>query len=228
MKNLFTILLFLFAFVVSSQNYKITYSFSLNIDADTIKNADRRNYYKNYFPEHAKNTFGVLWVNDKGSFFDQEGELKSISYKNNYLGKKFNFNKKHYRYAAQNIGFEHAFEFINYTDYNWQITSETKQINNYKCFKATGSLKGINGNPYYFEAWFCPEIPLSYGPDRFAGLPGLIFEVYQNDGKDLHWKLKSIQKDIDLEIKFPNFSNSLHYELANKQYYEMIKSILKH
>ena len=227
MKKVLLLIYILLPFLGFSQNYKITYTFSMNIDADTIKNIDRRNYFKNYFPEHAKNTFGVLWINEKGSFFEQEGELKSSNYKSNYLGNSFVLDKKHYRYASQNIGLNHEFEYKNYIDYNWQITTESKQINNYKCFKAIGSLKAINGNSYYFEAWFCPEIPLSYGPDKFAGLPGLIFEVYQKDGKDLHWKLKTIQKEKVLEIKFPNFSNSLHYEIANKQYYEMFKSILK-
>lgn len=32
------------------------------------------------------------------------------------------------------------------------------------------------------EAWFALDIPLSSGPDRFSGLPGLILEVDINNG----------------------------------------------
>ncbi|MEL6594228.1 MAG: GLPGLI family protein, partial [Bacteroidota bacterium] len=32
-------------------------------------------------------------------------------------------------------------------------------------------------------AWFCPQIPVSSGPDAFGQLPGLVLEVDINDGE---------------------------------------------
>lgn len=64
---------------------------------------------------------------------------------------------------------------------NWEITQETKEINNYTVYKANGIYEKGNSTVGYKKmkatAWFCPEIPLPHGPLDFAGLPGLIFEL---------------------------------------------------
>lgn len=54
-------------------------------------------------------------------------------------------------------------------DWNWQITDEIKEIAGYSCRKAISNLMS-----YRFEAWFTEDIPVSAGPDKFDGLPGLI------------------------------------------------------
>lgn len=82
--------------------------------------------------------------------------------------------------------------------YNWQLTSETKNIGNYTCYKATYtreqesiSMSFVNGETkeekktetIVTTAWYTPQIPISNGPDDYYGLPGLILEI--NDGKNL-------------------------------------------
>lgn len=59
----------------------------------------------------------------------------------------------------------------------WRIEPETKQIGQFLCQKATCSFRGRD-----YIAWFTPEIPVSYGPWKLNGLPGLILEV--NDLKN--------------------------------------------
>lgn len=51
----------------------------------------------------------------------------------------------------------------------WTLTTEQKKIANYLCHKATTFFKGR-----FWEAWYTTEIPLSCGPWKLAGLPGLI------------------------------------------------------
>ena len=53
-----------------------------------------------------------------------------------------------------------------FPDFKWEITSEEKLINNLRCKRAVGSLRGRA-----FEAWFTSEIPISVGPWKFNGLP---------------------------------------------------------
>jgi GLPGLI family protein len=80
-------------------------------------------------------------------------------------------------------------------NFNWQLSSETKNIGKYTCYKATFSkeieiIKMIVENGETKEekkketitttAWYTPQIPISNGPDDFQGLPGLILEI--NDG----------------------------------------------
>lgn len=60
--------------------------------------------------------------------------------------------------------------------FNWKITNETKQIANYICTKATTKFRGRN-----YEVWFTDEIPISAGPWKIHGLPGLILELYDNN-----------------------------------------------
>jgi len=79
-------------------------------------------------------------------------------------------------------------------DYHWKITGETKKIGNYTVIKAEGteivkkrSKKEKDQKEIKWEnkvekvtAWFTPEIPISNGPSKYNGLPGLIMELDKN------------------------------------------------
>ncbi|MHA6281288.1 GLPGLI family protein [Salinimicrobium sp. CAU 1759] len=58
----------------------------------------------------------------------------------------------------------------------WKLSNEKKLIANYKVHKATAEYGGRK-----WTAWYCPKLPLPYGPYIFGGLPGLIIEVYDQD-----------------------------------------------
>ena len=58
----------------------------------------------------------------------------------------------------------------------WTITNDTKQIYGYDCQKATTKYLGRD-----YEVWYTLEIPISNGPWKLGGLPGMILEA--NDGQ---------------------------------------------
>lgn len=105
----------------------------------------------------------------------------------------------------QDIGGEKFNIVYPFSEYKWHITSETKIINGFKCYKATTHKeiysktrnKNIITNP---EVWFAPEIPYSYGPFGLIGLPGLILEATIN-GK-LYYCATKINLDFKEKLNF--------------------------
>ncbi len=76
--------------------------------------------------------------------------------------------------------------------YEWEMTSDTKQIGRYTCYKAIAKrettqirVAEVNGEKeekakkrtQTITAWYTPEIPVTHGPDDYWGLPGLIMEI---------------------------------------------------
>lgn len=108
-------------------------------------------------------------------------------------------NTKENRYTSQNESFSKIFLIQDeLKKIDWILGSETKNIGDYTCFKATFKREvevvesgiSINNDKEFDEnvtvkerevvAWYTPQIPVSNGPGNYHGLPGLILEV--NDG----------------------------------------------
>jgi len=70
---------------------------------------------------------------------------------------------------------------------SWQITNETKQLKGYQVVLAKTTFRGRS-----YNAWFSPDVPIPFGPWKFKGLPGLIFEVVDED-ELFSWSLSSLQ-----------------------------------
>lgn len=70
------------------------------------------------------------------------------------------------------------FVFNESTNTKWQLHEEYKEVSGYPSQKASTTFRGRN-----YEAWFTSEIPLSFGPWKFNGLPGLILEIYDQTGQ---------------------------------------------
>jgi GLPGLI family protein len=81
---------------------------------------------------------------------------------------------------------------------NWNIIDSFANINGYKCQIASTIYKGRK-----WFAWFCKDIPVSNGPWKLGGLPGLIIQAY--DAKnEVKFVFNSLIKDSrKIEIKAP-------------------------
>ena len=100
------------------------------------------------------------------------------------------------QYATQEIK---VFKHIHTTNYtylaknllNWQLYADTLNIKNYVCNKATVKLEGRE-----YTAWYTSEIPISDGPYKFWGLPGLILKIADTQNH-YEFLLESFEKYTD-------------------------------
>ena len=74
-----------------------------------------------------------------------------------------------------------------YTQPEWTISSEQKDVMGMACQQATATYRGRE-----WTAWFTPEIPTTEGPWQLRGLPGLVVEAYDKTG-EVSFELTSLQ-----------------------------------
>ncbi|MGY4537839.1 GLPGLI family protein [Mucilaginibacter sp. UYNi724] len=85
---------------------------------------------------------------------------------------------------------------------SWKITKDKKDIGKLNCIKAICNFRGRN-----YEAWFCEEIPVSAGPWKLQGLPGLIIEA--NDStKQVRFLFQSVEIPLIQQPVIPPLSEA--------------------
>jgi len=85
----------------------------------------------------------------------------------------------------------------NSKDVKWTMSSETKKVGEFKCYKAT-TIKKIKTFNRKVTAWYSPEIPVQFGPLGYGNLPGLILKLeIERDGI---YKLKEITLNPKIKI----------------------------
>jgi GLPGLI family protein len=89
----------------------------------------------------------------------------------------------------------------NYSDdisIQWTLFDEEKDIEGYKCKKASCDYRGR-----HYIAWYAPEIPIGEGPYVFSGLPGLILEI-SDSREHYHFKINgftTVKSHIPIYIR---------------------------
>lgn len=66
-------------------------------------------------------------------------------------------------------------------EFDWELTSETKVIQGYTCYKAITKYANSSKKSNEVVAWYAPDIPFRFGPIEYSGLPGLILELEQGN-----------------------------------------------
>lgn len=123
-------------------------------------------------------------------------EFESVIYKG-FPKEKISYS---YKILRDNLRYE---EDLN--QFSWEILPENKLIEGYQAQKATTTFAGRN-----YIAWFTSEIPISEGPYKFNGLPGLILEI-SDVQNHYNYKLKSFEKfknPASVELKVSHFIKS--------------------
>lgn len=104
--------------------------------------------------------------------------------------------------------------------WNWEITEDTKMLGNFLCIKAITKFRGRT-----YEAWFTNNVPVSFGPWKFHGLPGLILEV-REESNVLHIyasKINLSNKNNMKKVEASFYDNALTLEQYNIRKLELLR-----
>ena len=155
----------------------------------------------------------VLNFNREETLFKEEDKLDAISGATDSWGSNFSAGASYKNIKENALVQSQEFygkKFLvkdKLLELKWKMGTESKQIGQYMCFKATASIPTEDLTWYTFswgdlrrqaqkqedavnaqteepevqmtqvEAWYTPQIPVGHGPGEFWGLPGLILEV---------------------------------------------------
>lgn len=186
-------------FAMNSQNLsgKVTYTIKRNPLtlfknklADDIK---YKNFQENVDDKIVELKFILEFSNNNSKFYLQDGlnlDLSEfyteMSIQATRGGSIFYIDKKDKTLTEQVFFLGQKFLIkSSINDLKWELTKERKTIGKYLCFKATTLRENFGpvDQKYKFStytAWYCPELPNSFGPYEVCGLPGLVLE-YTND-----------------------------------------------
>ncbi len=205
---------FLFFFFIittsHSQNGKISYTSNLNFGGAGIKEATNYLYFTteaSFYQSELNNDLKTGKTEETNETSEGNKSIEvNIRVGSDTIGNVY-YNNLQIKTLICRVGVyeNRALKYYIYKDsasINWELISEFKDISGYNCQKAITAFRGRN-----YEAWFTSEIPLSFGPWKFGGLPGLILEVYDQTG-EIYFSAEQI------EIPFSDASKKM-YEPAD-------------
>ena len=97
--------------------------------------------------------------------------------------------------------------------FDWEIGKDTAIILDYPCQKATCTWRGRN-----YTAWFTENIPISEGPYKFHGLPGLIMKI-TDEKNHYSWEIKGIVEvqNHPIYLNTPPCGSEAQYETIERK-----------
>jgi len=234
---LFVFLLFVFS-VTRLQAQVIIGSFSeVNKNTQKIK-VLKVEYNENtsFIPKITQQHKGILYVSDDFSFYKTEFNFEKINAKeirsenrniiiidsddgNEYFSEIIVNRKEKIltEYLFEDMTLKKYFAvYEKQPDMKWELLEDEKQINDYKCKKAKTTFRGRT-----YEVWYTPEIPVSVGPWKFNGLPGLILSVTDSTDNFYSWEVASIKHSEEEYFDFQeNINNKSKFQKISYQEFD--------
>lgn len=168
--------------LLGAQNLQITYAFSYKRDSLAQQQTSKKTFIlqisKNevkFYPKKFKNFADVM---SPGGSVYYSTPMRQVITRERHSD----------HYTNYQVFNSHYYKIYSEDTIQWKIEKKTKEENGYHLQKATSDFGGR-----HWIAWFIPSIPLPEGPFKFHGLPGLIYEVYDNQG-NFTYTLTAIHK----------------------------------
>jgi GLPGLI family protein len=159
--------------------------------------------------EMMKNSDGSVYMKVKNGSSDPIGNIVFKNYKNNNIVER--------KGKTETKIISDSFSI------SWQISEETKTIKDMVLQKAECDFRGR-----HYTAWFNPKIPVSDGPWKLRGLPGLIIEAY-DEMKHVQFNFTSltIPAEFTEKIEAPSDGTPVVYDCVKftENHYKRVKEL---
>lgn len=212
---MYRLLFLLWASFFSAQSYRFVYEYKMKPDA--AKKDSMVTDYMNLDTDGKTSYFrnGVKY--DRDSIYNADKSYPALL-KSKQYDRNLNYTVEK-NYAKKTINFYDKYKTVSIiTSDNeapkWKIVNDFKKINNMNCQKAVADYKGRT-----WEAWFSKDFPVSDGPYKFTGLPGLVVSVKDSDN-DHVFDLVQIKKISTVTSFIPKN----HKQMTNDEYRKLIKN----
>lgn len=192
MKNLIMILCLLFSISAVAQQksegsirYLVTNNWVKRMDALTYISKQQKEKQQYVWGSRSEwKLYEILFFNDKETKYIKSEEKADNKEDDNYAGRSEIYVVRHnYEKNTRNDAMDILSKTYIVEDTlakpDWKILNDIKDVAGHLCMKATTS---DSVRLQKTVAWFAMDMPLSGGPDRFYGLPGMILEIDINDG----------------------------------------------
>ena len=93
----------------------------------------------------------------------------------------------------------------------WTMTDSTREVLGYTCQQATADFRGRR-----WTAWFTTDIPVSDGPWKLGGLPGLILEAY-DEGHQYTFTAVGLERVAEEPIVFTRRGGKNGYRTVDRR-----------
>lgn len=209
----------LICFFVNAQNYKVMYQIVWKPSLEK---------------EELTTDLGVLIINDSKSYFSGYDNFKADSLKSKIVADFFSGSQKgSLRFPEPNRlskfkktilkntvsdsiiqeekFFVNTFHILSKWKPKWKLVNETKELFGYTSRKAYTNLGGRT-----WTAWYTENIPISEGPYKFYGLPGLILSIH-DDKNEYSFEIKGITKENN-DLTYKNFGLPNSIQISQKKW----------
>ena len=101
---------------------------------------------------------------------------------------------------------------------NWKIKNDMKEVAGHICMNASfyDTIKEKE-----VIAWFALDLPISIGPDKYCGLPGMILEINEANGAVVYTATSILLSNEKTEITKPTVKKKIKI-LTNEEYNKKI------
>lgn len=217
MKKLIVIIIF----VLSSSAISFAQNKIINIEYEIFFNTEMPNTQKaNLYIDKSKNISvyrrNNLKKNEQKSKRNENDNSVSLKFSSKKQGFNYFDFKKDSLFSLENVYGDDYLITEKIPEIKWKLVDEEKIIDNNKVYKATCYFRGRN-----YVAWYSLDYAFKSGPWKFQGLPGLIFEIY-DETKRYNWIIKNISYEDNIDNIFnldsTEIKNITIKEYAQKKY----------